>query len=147
MGAERDICHSNAGTRHPNGYSTEFINKVSRVFFYAFLALVNMLLRSLIKEKLLIVFDRVEWSSQFSLELSKKSVLRCQRSIRVIVRHPQCILPGRDKVRVYGHETLPVPSLLAPTRMSYIGEQQIRRNNRVLDFRCTMFPARYVLHV
>ncbi|CAL8116004.1 unnamed protein product [Orchesella dallaii] len=89
-------------------------------------------------------FISVEWSSQFSLKLSKGSILRCQGSIRALVSHPQCILPGRDKIRVYGYETLPVPSLLAPSRMSYIGEKQIQEGNRFISFRCSLFPARFL---
>ncbi|OXA53254.1 Semaphorin-5B [Folsomia candida] len=88
---------------------------------------------------------RVEWGSQFSINVSKPTVMPCRGSIRAIVSHPSsCILPGKDKIRVYGHETLSVPSALVPSRLSYIAEHKIQPNSRVVTFRCNLFPQRFL---
>jgi hypothetical protein len=91
------------------------------------------------------LLGRVDWSSRFGLNFTKKSLVPCRGSFRVYVSYPSCVLAGKDKVRVYGYESLPVPSSLAPKRLSYISEKTImtnRSDERSVSFSCALFPQR-----
>lgn len=86
----------------------------------------------------------MDWSSRFELNFTGNitSIFPCSGTIGLEIYYPSCIVNGLDKIRVYGYETLPVPSVLAPRRLNYISEKIIPQNRHHISFSCSLFPQR-----